>query len=127
MSTVTYILGIIAAIVALLAVVELLRRHRLKERHAVWWLLAAVLALFVSIFPSTLSGAARVLGFGLPSNLVFFVSIVILVLVTLQHSAELTTLEAKTRTLAEEVALQRVRLERLEAASDPGNEGTTTD
>ena len=61
--------------------------------------------------------AAEVLNVEVPTNLVFFVSIVILFLVSLQHAGELTDLEDRTRTLAEEVALQRVKLERLEGAS----------
>ncbi|MGR0220195.1 DUF2304 domain-containing protein [Agromyces sp. ZXT2-6] len=117
MSTGTYLLGVAAALIAVLAVIELLRRRRLRERHAVWWFVAAMAALVVGIFPSTLTWAAEVLGVEVPSNLVFFVSIVILFLVSLQHAGELTDLEDRTRTLAEEVALQQVRLERLESAS----------
>lgn len=119
MSTMTYLFGIAAAVIALVSVIELMRRRRLRERHAVWWILAAVLALFAAIFPVSVAWVANVLGVGLPSNLVFFVSIVLLFLVNLQHSAELTDLEDKTRTLAEEVALQKVRLERLERSEDP--------
>jgi hypothetical protein len=116
-STGTYLLGVAAALIAVLAVVELLRRRRLRERHALWWFVAALAALVIGIFPSTLTWAAEVLGVEVPSNLVFFVSIVILFLVSLQHAGELTDLEDRTRTLAEEVALQQVRLERLESAS----------
>lgn len=115
MSTATYVLGIVAAAIALFAVVELLRRRRLRERHAIWWLIAALLALIIGIFPSTLTSIASLLKVGVPTNLVFFVSIAILFLVNLQHSAELTELEGKTRVLAEEAALQKVRLERLES------------
>ena len=114
MSTATYILGIASALIALFAVVELLRRRRLRERHAIWWFVAALLALIIGIFPRALTSLAGMLGVEIPTNLVFFVSIVILFLVSLQHSAELTELEDKTRTLAEEAALQKVRLERLE-------------
>lgn len=119
MSTATYILGIVAAAIALLAVIELLRRRRLRERHAIWWFIAALLALIIGIFPSTLTSLAKLLKVGVPTNLVFFVSIVILFLVNLQHSAELTELEGKTRALAEEAALQKVRLERLETKQHP--------
>jgi hypothetical protein len=118
-STATYILGIVCALTALFTVVELLRRRRLRERHAVWWFVAAALALVLGIFPSTLSKLSQLLGFQLPTNLVFFVSIVILFLVNLQHSAELTGLEDKTRVLAEESAMQKVRLERLERRQHP--------
>ena len=93
MSTGTYLLGVVAALVAFAAVVELLRRRRLRERHAVWWFFAAVGALIVGIFPGLLSWAADLLNVGVPANLVFFVSIVILFLVSLQHAGELTDLE----------------------------------
>jgi hypothetical protein len=114
MSVATYILGIVAALVTLFVVIELLRRRRLRERHAIWWLVAGTLALIIGIFPGILDWAARALGVELPTNLVFFVSIAILVLVCIQHSAELTDLESKTRTLAESVTLAELRITQLE-------------
>ncbi len=120
MSIGSYFFGIAAAALVLIAVVELLRRRRLRERHAVWWLFAGTLALIAGIFPNTLAWAASAIGIGLPANLVFFVSIAILFLVSLQHSAELTTLENKTRTLAERIALMELRLQATE--SDPDQE-----
>lgn len=119
MSTGTYILGVVSALIALFTVVELLRRRRLRERHAVWWFAAALLALVLGVFPATLTWLAELLGVEVPTNLIFFVSIVILFLVNLQHSSELTGLEDKTRVLAEESALQKVRLERLEGRQHP--------
>lgn len=116
MSVASYILGIIAALVTLGVVIELLRRRRLRERHAVWWLFAGTLALITGVFPSILDWAAGLLGITLPVNLVFFVSIAILVLVCIQHSSELTRLESKTRTLAEAAALLDVRVRDLESA-----------
>jgi hypothetical protein len=110
LSTTSYILGILAALLTLAVVIEMLRRRRLRERHAIWWLIAGLLALIVGVFPSTLAWAANLVGVQVPTNLVFFVSIAILFLVCLQHSAELTRLEAKTRTLAERVAMLELEL-----------------
>ncbi|GAA2456070.1 hypothetical protein GCM10009857_20590 [Agromyces soli] len=98
--------------------IELLRRRRLRERHAVWWFVAALLALVIGVFPATLTWASQLLGIEVPTNFVFFISIVILFFVNLQHAGELTDLEDRTRTLAEEVALLRVKLDRLDAGSD---------
>lgn len=109
MSLSSYIFGIAAAALVLVVVVELLRRRHLRERHAVWWLVAGVFALVAGIFPETLAWAASLVGIELPVNLVFFVSIAILFLVCLQHSAELTVLESKTRTLAERIAIMELR------------------
>jgi len=116
----SYAFGIVSAVLVLLVVIELLRRHRLRERHAIWWLVAGTLALIVGVFPDLLSWAAGLVGIEVPINLTFFVSIGVLFLVCLQHSAELTRLESKTRTLAEKTSLQEVEIrslrERMDAA-----------
>lgn len=118
MSVTSYIFGIVSAALILVVVIEMLRRRRLRERHAVWWLFAGILALIAGIFPSTLSWAAGVVGIEIPINLVFFVGIAILFLVCLQHSAELTELESKTRILAERLSLMELRLRELRDGKD---------
>lgn len=114
MSPVTYVFGIVAASLALFAIIELMRRHTLRERHAVWWLVGGVLALILAIFPQTLTWAAKVLGIAVPTNLVFFIAIGLLFLVSLQYGAELTRIEAKLRDLAEQTAFHDLRLRELE-------------
>lgn len=116
MSVASYVLGIASAAAILILVIEMLRRRQLRERHAIWWIVAGILALIIGIFPATLSWAAALVGIQVPTNLVFFVSIAILFLVALQSSSELTRLEAKTRTLAEEVTLLELRIRELEIA-----------
>lgn len=105
MSLASYLLGIVSALLVLIAVFELLRRRRLRERHAIWWIVAGLVALVIGVFPQIVDAVASFLGVALPINLVFFVSIALLFLVSLQHSSELTTLEDKVRTLAERVAV----------------------
>jgi len=114
MSVATYIFGVLSALATLGVVIEMLRRRRLRERHAVWWLVAGVLALIVGVFPGVLVWAANLIGVEVPLNLVFFVSVAVLFLVCIQHSTELTMLEAKTRILAENAALHQMRIEALE-------------
>jgi hypothetical protein len=101
-------LGIIGSVVVLVAIVEMMRRHRLREKYAVIWFLVAVGVLTLAIFPGLLTGVAELLGVALPVNLLFFVGSLVLLVLTLQHSYELGRLEEKTRTLAEEVALLRL-------------------
>lgn len=115
MSIASYIFGIVAALFTLVVVIEMLRRRQLRERHAIWWVVAGLLALTVGIFPGILEWAATVVGVDLPTNLVFFVSIAVLFLVCIQHSSELTELESKTRALVEMSALQDLRIRDLEA------------
>lgn len=122
MNTVTYVFGIVAAVLALIAIIELMRRGTLRERHAVWWFIGGLLALIIAIFPQTLGWAARSLGIALPVNLVFFVTIALLFLVSLQYGAELTRIEEKLRVLAEESAFHERRLQSLEAPDATGDE-----
>jgi hypothetical protein len=118
MTLTSYIFGIVAAVLVLVVVIELLRRRHLRERHAVWWFVAGLLALVAGVFPVTLTWAAKLLGIAVPINLVFFVSIAILFFVCLQHSSELTRLESKTRTLAERLAILELEVEQKQHKAD---------
>jgi len=122
MSVTSYVFGIVAAALILVVVVELLRRRHLRERHAIWWIIAGILALIAGVFPATLIWVSQLVGVEVPTNLVFFVSIAILFLVCLQHSSELTKLESKTRTLAERLAILELEV-RERDTSRPDNEG----
>jgi len=114
----SYIFGIVSAALVLVVVIEMLRRRRLRERHAIWWLIAGILALVAGIFPATLGWAATLVGIEVPINLVFFVGIAILFLVCLQNASELTILETKTRVLAERVALLDLELRGMSTDDD---------
>jgi hypothetical protein len=106
-----YILGFIGSVVTLALLFELMRRRRLREKYAVFWVVVAVMTLVVAIFPSTLIAAANVIGVEVPANLLFFVASMLLLGVSIHHSYELGRLEERSRTLAEEVALLRLDLE----------------
>lgn len=118
MNTVQYVLGIVAALFTFGIVIEMLRRRRLRERHAGWWLIAGFLAVIISVFPRVLEAAASAIGFEVPVNLVFFVSLFILFLVALQHSSELTKLEAHNRAIVERLVVLELKVEEMEAKSD---------
>jgi hypothetical protein len=116
-STVT--LGIIGSAVVLIALFELLRRQRLREKYAVIWFFVALGVLAVAIFPGLLSGLAELVGVELPVNLLFFIASLVLLIISLQHSYELGRLEEKTRVLAEEIALLRLELDRRTRGAQP--------
>jgi hypothetical protein len=120
MNTVTYIFGIVAAVLALIAIIELMRRGTLRERHAGWWFVGGLMALVIAVFPQTLGWAAAAVGIVVPVNLVFFVAIALLFLVSLQYGAELTRVEEKLRVLAEESAFHERRITQLENEKEPG-------
>lgn len=114
MSPIQYVLGIAAALCTFSIVIEMLRRRRLRERHAGWWIVAGLLAIIISVFPQLLESLAGTLGFDAPVNLVFFVSLLILFLVALQHSSELTNLEAHNRAIVERLIVLELRVQELD-------------
>jgi hypothetical protein len=116
MSPFQYFLGVFAALLTFGIVIEMLRRRRLRERHAGWWIVAGLFAIIISVFPSTLSWASTMLGFEVPVNLVFFSSLFVLFLVALQHSAELTKLESHNRAIVERVVILELRVDELRGA-----------
>ena len=109
------ILAAITALITFIFIIDLLRRGILKEKYAVLWLFFAGAALFFAIFPSVLVRISAFLGVAEPVNLLFFVTIVLLVLVSVQLSYELSRHEARIRRLAEEIALLEQRTRDLKA------------
>ncbi|MGA8210665.1 MAG: DUF2304 domain-containing protein, partial [Nocardioidaceae bacterium] len=106
----TLVLGAVGSVVTLTLLFEMMRRHRLREKYAVFWVVVALLTLAVAAFPGLLAWAAALVGVAVPANLLFFVASLLLLVVSVQHSSELGRLEERTRTLAEEVALLRLQV-----------------
>ena len=119
------VLGIIGSAVILVVLFELLRRRHLREKYAVTWALVAVGVLVLTIFPGLLYAASDLVGVDVPANLLFFLASIVLMVLTLQHSFELGRLEDKTRTLAEELALLRLEVDRLRSEEERPETGAS--
>jgi hypothetical protein len=111
-----FAVGACVALVVFLVV--LLRTRRLREKYAITWIVVGVGMCVFGAFPNSVAGLARLVGVQTPSNLLFAMASIVLLLVCIQLSAEITTLEEETRTLTEEVALLRFDVERVTRALD---------
>jgi hypothetical protein len=107
----TYVLGLIGSVFTLALLFELLRRRRLREKYAIFWVVVALATIVIAVFPSTLFASAALVGVEVPANLLFFGASMLLLGVTIHQSYELSRLEERTRTLAEEIALLRLEVE----------------
>jgi hypothetical protein len=119
------VLGLTGSVVTLALLFEMMRRQRLREKYAVFWVVVAVLTLVVAVVPGVLETAARIAGVAVPANLLFFIASMLLLVVSVQHSSELGRLEERTRTLAEEVALLRLQLQTREPAGERGSSASS--
>jgi len=100
-------IGAIGAVLVILDVLRLVVRRRLLVKYAALWLVVSVVLVVMALIPGSLSGLADLLGFVVPANLLFFSGFVLLLLVTVQLSVELTSIERRIQRLAEEVALMQ--------------------
>lgn len=114
MNVYAYALGLVGAAGVLALVVELLRRRHLRGKYAVLWLGLSLVSLLFAVFPRLLAIVSDLVGVQTPSNLLFFAAILTMLAVIMQLSYESGVTEEETRTLAEEVALLRLEVERLQ-------------
>ena len=108
------IAALVFSLLVLGSVVFLLRGKGLREKYAFLWLLVAIGCLILTAIPGMLRGVTSLIGVQVPSNLLFAVGIIFLTGVALHLSWEVSGLEEEARTLSEEAAIGRVRLEELE-------------
>lgn len=110
----------VAAFILSLAIVgvvfEMLRRKKLREKYAALWLIVGIGTLVLAAFPRLLTIVTELAGVQLPSNLLFIISILLLLGVCLHLSWEISVVEDETRALAEEVAILRALMEEGPAA-----------
>lgn len=112
------VLAIGASVLTFVFVFMLLRRGVLREKYAVLWLLVSGVALIFAVIPGALRWVSDLLGIETPSNLLFFITVVLLVLVSVQLSYELSRHEMRIRRLAEEVALLNDEVRELRKRDD---------
>jgi hypothetical protein len=92
-------------VVVLVTIIQLLRTRRLREKYATAWIVVAVVIAVLGLFPQLLVRVAQLVGVATPINVLFALGGVVLLVVCIQYSVEISALEAETRTLAEHAAL----------------------
>lgn len=98
---------------ALIFVLELVRRRRLREEYSLLWLAIAFAMLVFSFWRDLLHGLAATVGIAYPPNLLFMLAILFVFLLMLYFSTVITRLTQENKEIAQEVALLRHELERL--------------
>lgn len=107
---------ILAVLVCTFVVIQV-RHQRMKERYAALWLIIGAIIIVLGAFPTLLNGVADFVGVALPVNLLFLLSILLLMGVSIHLTLELSRLSEKTRILAEEVAILKALQEQPEGAA----------
>ncbi len=101
----SYLGGILAAVALAAFILDMMRRGVLQVKFAALWLVVSIVLVVFAVLPAVPAAIAHALGFALPANLLFFLAAALLVAVSVQLSFEVGRLEARTRRLAEVVAI----------------------
>ncbi len=109
------VLLIAGALVYLSIILVLLRRKKLNIQYSLIWLFSAVVLLVFACFPYIVAVLRDLLNIEMPSNLVFTMLFVFVLLLLLSLSTIVTGFAARISRLTQTQALLEERVRRLEA------------
>lgn len=112
------VVGAVIALVLLVVVFELIRRHRLQERYALLWIATGVVLLVLSVWRRSIETLAGLLGIAYAPALLFAVATVFAIVMLLHYSTVVSRLVMRNTELAQAVALLEERIRRLERDAD---------
>lgn len=90
----------------LIFLLSLVRRRRLRAKYTLLWLATGLGMVVLTAVPGLLDTISRRLGISYGPTTLFSAAIVLLLLVCMHFSWELSRLEERARSLAEELALR---------------------
>ena len=99
-------------------ILRLVRKRQLRGKYSLLWLGAGFAGLIIAFVPGLLDDLADWLDVKYPPAILFVLAIAFLLLVLVHVSWELTRLEDRTRTLAQEIAMLREETD-ADAKPDP--------
>ena len=107
-------------------VIQLVMKKRLRLKYSLLWLALSIIALLCAIFPGPIFALAHLLGFAVPSNLVFFLAIFFLLALCLSLTVIVSWQARDIRQLIQEIAVINNQLEKLDKGNGSETSGTDT-
>ncbi len=102
-----------ASLIALLVVLELVRRRRLREEYSLLWLATAIVMLVVGVWRDLLHSLADLVNIEYPPNLLFLLAALFLLFIQLYFSTVITKLTQENKEIAQQLALLRYEVGHL--------------
>ncbi len=112
---------------AIVGIVILVRRRYLKAKYSLLWLSLGAVMVVIAAVPGLLDWTAERLGIWYQPTLLILLGLALLLLIVVHFSYELTRSENRTRELAEQLALLRLRVTELQHSIDDAADPAGTD
>lgn len=116
----TMLVGVIGSVLALLFVLELVRRRRLREEYSLLWLATALVVLVLSLSRPLLDVLATAIGIFYPPSALFVVALLFVLAILMHFSMVITRLTQENKEIAQQIALIRYELSLRESAHAQG-------
>ena len=113
------IAGALASLALILVVLDLIRRHHLRERYALLWLATGLVLAALSLWRGGLNTIARWFGVrSYPPAVLFAVAILFIIVVLLHYSTVISRLSDQNVLLAQKLALLEQDVEEAKSSDD---------
>lgn len=98
------IVGIVV-VIALLVIVNMIRKKKLELRYALAWLLVGISILVLDCFPQLITWMAHKLGIASPINMLFFLGFCFSLVIIFTLTVAVSRMSIRIKQLAQEIAL----------------------
>lgn len=106
-------LVIMISIFAFFFVIDLIRREKLTFKYAVVWIFMCLAGILVAVYENLIFKSASFLGFALPSNFIFFLLGVFLVVLSLMLSIYICQQNRHLELITQKIGLMELELSKL--------------
>jgi hypothetical protein len=107
------IIAIACSFAFLFLIGRLIIRGKLREEYAIVWIVCTIILLIFSFWRNGLVVMSKLFGVYMAPNLVFIASIVAIMIYLLHLSIVVSKLQKENKTLAQEIALLKEKMDKL--------------
>lgn len=100
-------------IVALILIVNMIKRRSLELKYALSWLIAIFFVLVIDCFPVLLVKLSALLGIWAPVNMIFFLGFCFSLMIIFVLTVTLSRMSERVRKLSQAIALNEEKIEQL--------------
>ncbi len=97
--------AVLTSVATLLAILELVRRRRLREEYSWLWVLTTLGMVALSAWYGLIEGISRAIGAVTPTTTLFIFGLLFLLLISIHFSTVLSRLSEQVRRLTQELAI----------------------
>jgi hypothetical protein len=108
-----HVFVVVVTLASVVFIVRLVRRHKLRTKYSLLWIVVALALATVAVFPGLLERVSSAAGVYYPPATFLILAVGFLFLIVVHFSWEFSRSEERIRTLAEDLALLRASHEAL--------------